>query len=186
MRDLTDKQKRFVEEYLIDLNAAAAARRAGYSEHTDRAIACELMQKESIQDAIAEAQAERSHRTRITQDRVLLELARIGFADIRKLFTWDAERAAFVPSVDISDDDAAAISEIQSESTSCTTEDGVTETKVKLKLKLNDKQTALDKIMRHLGMFEDDGPGKDADELARDLRQAIKKMAEADGLDEGE
>ena len=65
-RKLTPKQERFVEEYLIDLNASAAARRAGYSEKTAGAIGQQLIAKTSIQEAIAAKRSERSERTGIT------------------------------------------------------------------------------------------------------------------------
>ncbi|MEG9531392.1 terminase small subunit [Mannheimia indoligenes] len=68
---LTDKQKRFVEEYLIDLNATQAAIRAGYSEGTARQIGAENLSKPVIQEAIQQAQNKRSERTQITQDDVL-------------------------------------------------------------------------------------------------------------------
>lgn len=68
---LTDKQKRFVEEYLIDLNATQAAIRAGYSEETARQIGAENLSKPVIQEAIQQAQNKRSERTQITQDDVL-------------------------------------------------------------------------------------------------------------------
>ncbi|AGI32729.1 TPA: terminase small subunit [Mannheimia haemolytica] len=68
---LTDKQKRFVEEYLIDLNATQAAIRAGYSEKTAYSIGEENLRKPEIRSAIQEAQNKRSERTQITQDDVL-------------------------------------------------------------------------------------------------------------------
>lgn len=71
---LTDKQQRFVEEYLVDLNATQAAIRAGYSENTARAIGAENLTKPDIADAIAGAQAERSKRTEVTADYVLASI----------------------------------------------------------------------------------------------------------------
>src|SRR3546814_8117 len=85
---LTDKQRRFVEEYLVDLNATQAAIRAGYSKKTAASIGEENLRKPDIAKAIQEAQAARSKRTEITQDQVLKELAKIGFADIRKAIRW--------------------------------------------------------------------------------------------------
>lgn len=79
---MTKKQKRFVEEYLIDLNATQAAIRAGYSPGTAQQIGSENLSKLVISNAIAKAMADRSKRTGINQDRVLQELARIGFAKI--------------------------------------------------------------------------------------------------------
>ena len=74
-RGLTPKQKRFVEEYLIDLNSTAAARRAGYSEKTADRIGPELLGKTCVSKAIEAAKQKRSARTEVTQDRVILELA---------------------------------------------------------------------------------------------------------------
>lgn len=71
MKPLTPKQQRFVDEYLVDLNATAAARRAGYSTKTADRIGPELLGKTSVAAAIAAGQAKRSQRTGITQDYVL-------------------------------------------------------------------------------------------------------------------
>ncbi len=68
---LTDKQKRFVEEYLVDLNATQAAIRAGYSEQTGYSIGQRLLKKVEVQEAIQQAQNKRSERTQITQDEVI-------------------------------------------------------------------------------------------------------------------
>jgi len=68
---MTPKQVRFVEEYLIDLNATQAALRAGYSEKTAHKQGSQLLGKTSIAAAISAAQANRSERTEITQDYVL-------------------------------------------------------------------------------------------------------------------
>ena len=71
---LTDKQKRFVEEYLVDLNATQAAIRAGYSEQTSYSIGQRLLKKVEVQEAIQQAQNKRSERTQITQDEVIRRL----------------------------------------------------------------------------------------------------------------
>lgn len=68
---LTDKQQRFVDEYLIDLNATQAAIRAGYSEKTAAVIGNENLIKPYIADAIAKAKQKRSERTEVTQDYVI-------------------------------------------------------------------------------------------------------------------
>lgn len=68
---LTDKQKRFIEEYLIDLNATQAAIRAGYSERTAYSIGEENLKKPVIKQAIEEAQSNRLSRVQITQDDVI-------------------------------------------------------------------------------------------------------------------
>ncbi|EQA09833.1 terminase small subunit [Glaesserella parasuis] len=74
---LTDKQQRFVEEYLIDLNATQAAIRAGYSADTARQIGAENLSKLVIQEAIQDAQNKRAERVNVTQDDVLKGLLEI-------------------------------------------------------------------------------------------------------------
>ena len=77
MGKLTPKQARFVEEYLVDLNATAAAIRAGYSRNRASEIGWQLLQKTTILQAVQAAQAERSARTQITQDYVISNLREI-------------------------------------------------------------------------------------------------------------
>jgi len=83
---LTPKQQRFVEEYLIDLNAAAAARRAGYSVRTADAIGRENLGKPTIAAAVAAAKASRSERTKIDSDWVLRTLAEEKTADLADIY----------------------------------------------------------------------------------------------------
>jgi phage terminase small subunit len=85
-KKLTPKQAAFVREYLIDLNAAAAARRAGYSEKTAKEIGFEHLTKPHIQAAINAEQDARAKRTKITQDYVL--------AEIKEVFEDAKQRAA--------------------------------------------------------------------------------------------
>ena len=82
MSKLTDKQKRFCEEYLIDLNAAQAAIRAGYSAKGINKRTTRMMANEGIQQYLAELRNEQSARTRITADTVLGELVKIASADV--------------------------------------------------------------------------------------------------------
>lgn len=139
---MTKKQKRFVEEYLIDLNATQAAIRAGYSPATAKEIGCENLTKPNIAAAISQAMAERSKRTGINQDRVLQELARIGFAKITDVV--DPETAKIKP--DASDDDLACIQSIKIKPNEFGTEREV---------KLYDKKSALVDLGKHLGLFKD-------------------------------
>lgn len=86
---LTPKQERFVAEYLVDLNAAAAARRAGYSERVANRIGSENLSKQDIAAAIAQAQAERAKRTQIDADWVLRRLADLASADLADIMHPD-------------------------------------------------------------------------------------------------
>ena len=82
---LTPKESKFVDEYLVDLNATQAVIRAGYSERSARQIASENLSKPHIQTAIANARAEQQKRTLIEADKVVTEAWKIVFADPREL-----------------------------------------------------------------------------------------------------
>lgn len=142
MSELTDKQKLFVQEYLVDLNATQAAIRAGYSDKTAYSIGNENLSKPEIAEAIAKAQEERAARTEITADRVLAELAKVGFSDPRAVMSWTSAGVSLRPSADLSDAEASIISE-------------VSETKDGFRVKLHSKLDALGKIGQHLGMFKE-------------------------------
>lgn len=71
MAKLTPKQQRFVDEYLIDLNATQSAIRAGYSPKTAEQQGFQLLKKTSVSEAIEQAQQERQKRTLVTQDDVI-------------------------------------------------------------------------------------------------------------------
>ena len=143
---LSAKQLRFVDEYLIDLNATQAAKRAGYSERTANEQGARLLAKVSIQNEVEKRMSDREQRTEITQDRVLQELAKIAFGDPRRVMTWGADGVTLKESSELSDDDAALVASVSE-----------TETQHggSLKLKTNDKLKALELVGKHLGMFKD-------------------------------
>lgn len=148
---LTEKQARFVAEYLVDLNATQAAIRAGYSEDTARSQGQRLLTNVNVEAAISAAQKERSERTKITQDRVLQEFAKIGFSDIRALFTESGNLKSIT---EWSDEIAGAVASVEV----VTKPGGEDENGNRIvehvhKLKLWDKNSALEKIAKHLGMF---------------------------------
>jgi phage terminase small subunit len=86
MRKLTPKQQRFVDEYLIDLNGAQAAIRAGYSEKTAKEIASENLTKPNVIEAVSAAQAARSKRTQVDADWVLERLETEAKADLADIY----------------------------------------------------------------------------------------------------
>ncbi|MCO1462058.1 terminase small subunit [Burkholderia multivorans] len=156
MKKLTAKQQRFVDEYLRDLNASAAARRAGYSERTANEQGARLLAKVSVQEAVRAAMRARRERTHITQDRVLEELSRIAFFDIRKLYNADGT----LKRPDQLDDEAAAVLagvDVVEQMTYSADGDGeLTPTPMLTKkAKVFDKTAALTLAMRHLGMLND-------------------------------
>lgn len=161
MARLTEKQKRFVEEYLVDLNATQAAIRAGYAEKTARSIGQENLTKPDIQAAIQNAISARSERTEITQDMVLRELARIAFAngaDFARIVSTSTvttvvnekgytqqvmqpvQRVELVDTEKVDPEKLAAIA-------------GIKEGKFGIEVKSYDKVKALELLGQHLGMF---------------------------------
>lgn len=147
-RKLTPKQRTFVGEFLVDLNATRAAVRAGYSQKTANRIASENLSKPVIRAAIDKAMAERSARTEVTQDRVLKELAKLAFFDVRELFD---DQGNPIDVHNLSADTAAAIANINI--TSYLTESGDLSTTSKFRIL--DKLRALELVGRHLRMFID-------------------------------
>lgn len=139
---VTKKQKMFVEEYLIDLNATQAAIRAGYSPDTAGSIGSENLKKPEIRACIEKAMAERSKRTGINQDRVLMELARIGFVKITDVVDPDTAKIKS----DATDDDLACIQSIKVKPGEFGTE---------YEVKMYDKKGALVDLGKHLGMFKE-------------------------------
>lgn len=152
MARLTRLQQRFVEEYLVDLNATQAAIRAGYSEKTAAIIGHENLQKPHIARAVEAAMAERSKRTEITVDRVLQEYARIGFLDPRKFLNEDGSPKDII---ELDDDTAAALAGFEVMEIFEGKGDARRFVGYLKKYKLVDKKGALDSIARHLGMFVD-------------------------------
>lgn len=151
---LNDRQQRFRDEYLIDGNATQAAIRAGYSAKTAHVQGHALLRNPKVAAAITEKRTKRSQRLEITADRVLRELARVGQSDIRDLMTWDQDDAEFLPSDQLTDDQAAAISSIKSKTTSWTDSNGVLKKEHTIELKLWSKVPALMEMGKHLGVSD--------------------------------
>lgn len=169
---LNENQRRFVAEYPVDLNATQAAIRAGYSERTAKQQGARLLTNADVKAAIDAVLADREKRTGITQDRVLVEVGRVAFADIRKAVRWgmkevpigydaDGKRLpadqvgdavvierVFQPFVepvdsdDLDDDTAAAIAEVS------LGKDGI-------RIKMHDKLGAVTLAGRHMAMWKD-------------------------------
>ncbi len=152
---MTPKQQRFVDEYLVDLNATQAAIRAGYAKKRAAEQGYELLQKTTVQAAIAEAQEARSKRTQITVDRVLTELALVGFADMGTYLTLGGgDTTVKLDWTKLPPGATKIIQEVTQEEH--TGGRGHDTGQIRLtKLKPYSKLDALEKIGRHLGMFTD-------------------------------
>jgi len=169
---LNDKQQRFVDEYLKDLNATQAAIRAGYSAKTALQQGPRLLGNVGVQSAVQEAMAKRQARTNITQDRVLQELARLAFFDPRKMFHGDGSPKAIH---ELDDDTAAAVSGLDVVNIG-NSDVGIGQV---LKYKVADKGAALANAMRHLGMFNDKLDVNVTSSLAERLARAKKRGGDA-------
>ena len=137
---LTDKQRRFVDEYLIDLNATAAARRAGYAEGSASVEGCRLLVKDKIKRLVAEKRRQVADRAEISVARVLEEYRRIAFADLRDVVQVRNGQVYITDTDTLTPEQAASLSEIS-------------QTKEGIRVKILDKQRALDSMAKHLGMF---------------------------------
>lgn len=142
---LTEKQQRFVDEYLIDLNATQAAIRAGYSVKTANEQGSQNLAKLSIQQAIAEQMAERSKRTGMNQDRVVLELAKIALVKMTDIVDSQGRIKS-----DASPDDLACIESVKYKES-----ESDTGSSVEREVKIASKLKALELLGKHLGMWND-------------------------------
>lgn len=79
---LSDKQQRFVDEYLIDFNATAAAKRAGYSPKSAKQVGARNMTKAAIRELIDAAKAKLTAGSQLTAKRVLEQIAKIAFVEL--------------------------------------------------------------------------------------------------------
>lgn len=145
MTKLTDKQQRFVDEYLIDLNATQAAIRAGYSVRTANEQGAQNLAKLSIQDAISKKMAARSRRTGVNAERVVLELAKVAFAKMTDIVDSNGKIKQ-----DASPDDLACIESIKYKES-----DNEYGGSVEREVKIASKLKALELLGKHLGMWSD-------------------------------
>lgn len=173
---LTPKQKRFVEEYLIDLNAKQAAIRTGYSPKTAEVQASRLLRNAHVSAAVAAGQKRLADKAEVTAERVIAELAKIGFANMQDYMRVGHDGDPVLDFSKLSREQAAALVE-------CTVEDfkdgrGEDARDVRrVRFKLGDKLGALEKLGKHLGLFRErvELTGKDGaaietkDVSARDL-----------------
>lgn len=175
------KRALFVREYLLDLNATAAARRAGYAEGSAHVTGCRLLSDAKVSAAIAAGLEARSVRCRITADQVVLELARLAFADLRRVARWGSATLELLESEALDDDAAAAVVEVAQ------TEHGP-------KVKLGPKLPALERLGKHLGLWRETEADRAAEaagivaylEAGRERVERARAAAAADHTHDGE
>ncbi|HBR07686.1 MAG TPA: terminase small subunit [Clostridiales bacterium] len=143
---MTTKQKRFCEEYMIDLNATQAAIRAGYSVKSAADMGSENLRKPQIRARIGKAMAVQSKRTGVTTDRVVRELAKVAFANSHDVIDYDDATVKD----DAARDDTAAVASVRVKT--IPTKDGPG---IEREVKMHDKLKALELLGRRCGMFTD-------------------------------
>lgn len=156
---LNPKQLRFCAEFVIDSNGTQAAIRAGYSEKAAGQIASALLRKANVAAEIERLRSRVATKLEVTAERVLGELAKIAFADVRKVAAWDGGLVVLRQSEEIDDDTAAAIESV-----------GRTDTGVKVTM--HSKTRALELLGKHLGLYVDRVKLENPEEVARAIAAA--------------
>jgi phage terminase small subunit len=155
---LNARQRKFALEYQVDQVATQAAIRAGYSAATAQVQGSRLLSNVKVREAIAEAQAKIAAKVEVTVERIVGELAKIGFANMQDYVCATPSSDSCLDVSKLTRDQAAALAEV-------TVDDfvegrGENARAVKrVKFKLHDKRAALVDLGRHLGMFQDGNQG---------------------------
>jgi phage terminase small subunit len=144
-KGLTAKQKRFVLEYLLDMNGTAAAVRAGFSPRTAKEIACQLLGKPHVQHELSKRMTDVAQGLEMRIDDVVREYCKIARANITDFLSFGPDGVDLKPSSERTPDELAAIAEVRMFATG----DG----KKSVALKLHSKTDALNALGKHLGMF---------------------------------
>lgn len=163
---MTEKQKIFADEYLIDLNATRAYRTTYKNVKSDdvaRRAGNRLLTNVDITNYIAERMQERQKRTEITQDRVLQELAAVAFSNATD-YVEVRDNAVIIK-------DTASLSDTQIKALA-----GIKESRGGIEVKLNDKLKALELLGRHLGMFKDKVEVSGIDDEKKKLDDILRQM----------
>jgi phage terminase small subunit len=181
---LSPRRQRFAEEYVIDFNGKQAAIRAGYSPATAEQQASRMLRDSQVRAEVEKLQRRlvlHAASNGITAERVLNELARIGFSDIRQVVKWRSNVVAMRENPDTGEESPQVVNEVELIDSDKLTDVAaasiaeISQTQQGgLKVKLYDKRAALVDLGKHLGLFgQMVAPGKKqaANEAARDAGQ---------------
>lgn len=159
---LSDKQQRFCEEYIIDLNATQAALRAGYCAKTVNPQGSQNLAKLSIQAEIQRLKDIRAKRLQISQDNVLKELSCLAFSNIKSFMDIEDDEVYFKDLSSIPDDITAAIESVKvmKKTIKGKKEDDDDIELSTIQFKLCSKLNALEQVGKHLGLYEKDNSQK--------------------------
>jgi len=149
---LTPKQERFVAEYLIDLNATQAAIRAGYSEKTATEQGSRLLTNVKVQEAIAKGQNKTAAKLEITKERIVEELAKIGFSNMLDYMRAGTDGDPYLDFSNLTREQAAALAEVTVEDFKDGRGEDARDVR-RIKFKLHDKKGALVDMAKMLGFM---------------------------------
>lgn len=162
---VNDKQREFCRQYLVDFNATQAAIRAGYAMPSARQQANRLLTNDDIQHEIARLAKASAQRVDVSVERAIQEAARLAFFDIRKLVDadgrvialkeLDADTAAAIQGLDISSLPNGEAGEIR-------------------KYRIADKNAALDRLFKYLGLFAKDNEQSNPMAAVQDLLKLVQ------------
>lgn len=162
---------RFADRYFETLNATQSAIYAGFSEDTAKQQGWQLLQREDIQAYIQTQRDILAEKTGISREKVLAEIARLAFADIRNYYDGDNQ---LIPVTDLSDDAAAALSSLKVDELYAG-EVTIGHTK---EIKLYNKLDGLEKLARHLGLYEKDNKQKELTANINLTKEAVQKLSD--------
>ncbi|MBY5917339.1 terminase small subunit [Rhizobium leguminosarum] len=171
MPALSAKQKRFVAEYLIDLNATQAAIRAGYSKKTATVQASRLLTNAKVQEELSKQQSKVAERLEITKERIVDELAKIGFANMLDYMRAGPDGDPYLDFSGLTRDQAAALSEVTVEDFKDGRGEEARDVR-RVKFKLHDKKGALVDLAKMLGFIieKHEHTGKDGAPIQTETR----------------
>lgn len=147
---LTEKQERFCQEYMKDLNGTQAAIRAGYAENSAQEQSSRLLSKDIVWRRVEELKAAQSKRVQISADEILLELKRLALADVSQAFD---EMGGLKPLKEIPEDVRRSISGLEVNELFEGSGDQKTAIGIARKVKFWDKNKALENLGKHLKLF---------------------------------
>lgn len=171
MPALSEKQKRFVSEYLIDLNATQAAIRAGYSAKTAQQQGSRLLSNVVVQEELSKQQSKVAERLEITKDRIVDELAKIGFSNMLDYMRAGPDGDPYLDFSGLTRDQAAALSEVTVEDFKDGRGEDARDVR-RVKFKLHDKKGALVDLAKMLGFVieKHEHTGKDGAPIQTETR----------------
>jgi phage terminase small subunit len=170
---MLDQHKRFADKYFETLNASLSAEYAGFAADSSKQEGWRLLQRDDVQEYISRLQTSLAEKTGISQQKVLQEIAKIAFSDIRKYYQDDNN---LKPICDLDDNEAAALASVKSyEETMPGTDIVVGFNK---EIKMYDKLAGLEKLARHLGLYEKDNDQRKPINNVNLTKEAIQKLSD--------